>query len=160
MKTRLISLLGALAAASLIAAGCGDDDDSTSTDSEGPALTKAEFREQANAICADGNEEINAEFEAFAEEHGITERDPPSEAQLAEAAEEFVIPSISAQIEEIAALQPPEEEAEAIDTFIDNAESALEEVEEDPGSLGDDDGGPFTEVNEEAETVGLPACGE
>jgi hypothetical protein len=159
LKNRLIALLALLAAAGLLVAGCGDDDEST-TGSGGAALSKAEYVKQANAICAAGSKEIAAEFEAFAKEHGIDEKNPPSKDQIAEAAEEFLIPSIAAQVEEIGELSPPEGEEEPYETFVENAEAALEEGEDDPATFAEDDGGPFAEVNEEAIALDLQACGE
>ena len=160
MKTRLIAICGALATSALLFAGCGDDGDSTtdSSDADSPALTKGQFVKAANQICANGNKEIQAETEAWAEEHGIGEQGP-SEAQAAEAAETIVIPSVSAQVEEIGALTPPEEEAAAVEAFVENAESALADLEDEPSAIAEEPG-PFEDVNAEAKALGLPACGE
>ena len=155
MNLRLIALIGAVMIIALIAAGCGDsDDDDTTTAS----LTKAEFLKQGNAICSAGNREIEADFEAFAKENNL-ENKAPSDAQFEEIAESTLIPSVSKQVEELRALGVPSGEEDQVDTLLDNAEEAVEELEEDPGSLsGNED--PFADVNQEARAYGLTACGE
>lgn len=152
MNTRLLALLAAVAALALIAAGCGDSGDDTTA-----ALTKAQFLKQGNAICTAGNEEINSEFEKFAEENNLSEDKEPTEAQFEEAAEEFLLPSISRQIDEVRALGAPEGEEEAVSTFLENAEAEVEAIEDDPSLLSEDS---FVDVNKEARALGLTACAE
>jgi uncharacterized Zn finger protein len=157
-----IALLAALAAISMIVAGCGGGDDSTdstaSSDSSG--LTKAEFLKQGNAICAKGEKELNEEFEKFAEEENLSENKPPTEAQLAKATEEFFLPIIKEQVEGVAALSPPAGEEQQVDKVVSAAEAAIEEAEEDPGSLANEKEDPFAEANELATEYGLTKCGE
>ena len=117
----------------------------------------AEFVKQGNEICTAGKNEVKAEFEKFAEEHNLSGSKPPSAALLEEAAEQFVIPAIGRQVEGVRALGAPDEEAEAVDTFLDNAEAEVEEIEADPSLL---DAEAFDEVNKEAQELGLTACGE
>ena len=50
-------LLAGLLATGLIAAGCGGDDDDDGGDG-GEALTKEEFLTEGNAICEEGNAEL------------------------------------------------------------------------------------------------------
>jgi hypothetical protein len=159
LNPRLIALIGGLVAVALFVAGCGSSDDDA-TDSA--SLTKAEFVKQGNAICAAGNKEIDAEFEKFAEENGLSENKPPSDAQVEEAAEEFVIPSISNQVDEVAALGAPEGEEEAFETFIENAEAEVERIEDDPSLFASEGDEPevFEDVNKEARALGLTVCGE
>jgi hypothetical protein len=159
---RLIVPLFAVLVIGLVAAGCGSSDDSTTGSTDGgetstASLTKAEFVKQGNAICKVGNEEIDGEFEKFAEENGLNENKEPTEAQFEEAAEEFLLPTITRQVEEIRALGTPEGEGEAIEAFLDNAEAEVEKVEGDPSLLGED---AFNAVNEEARAIGLTVCGE
>jgi hypothetical protein len=152
LKIRLIALVGAVLALALIAAGCGDDDDTSTT-----TLTKAQFVKQGNAICEAGNKEIDSEFEQFADENKIDQSKPPTDAQLEEVAEEFLLPSISKQIDEIRALGAPEGDEDSVNAFLDSAEAEVEEIEGDPGLLAGD---AFTEVNKEARAIGLVACAE
>jgi hypothetical protein len=150
LKIRFIALIGAAFAIVLVAAGCGDDSSTT-------ALTKAEFVQRGNAICKAGNEEIDREFEKFAEDHKLAQNKPPTSAQLEEAAEEFLLPSVSRQIDEVRALGAPEGQEETVEAFLDNAEAEVETIEEDPGKLNED---AFAAVNKEARALGLTACAE
>src|SRR5262245_30219656 len=130
-KAFLVSACG-LAALALVAAGCGSDDDTTATTA---ALTKAQFLKQGNQICSEGNKEINAGFEEFAEENNIPKNKRPSDAQLEEVAETVLIPSVSDQVEGIKELGAPEGEEEQVEEITDAAEEAIEEGEEDPAVL-------------------------
>jgi hypothetical protein len=154
---RLIALLAALVAVALVVAGCGGGDSTTDSTA---SLTKAEFLKQGNAICKEGNDEIESEFEKFAKENNLSKKKAPTEAQLEEAAEQFLIPVVSKQIDGLRALGAPSGEEEKINTLLDNAEAALEEVEEDPSLVSGESNEPFEEVNKEARAVGLTVCGE
>jgi hypothetical protein len=149
-KRALFSICAALALVALIA-GCGSSDDSSSS------LTKAEFVKKGNAICAAGNKEIEDGFEAFAEEHDLSGKQPPSEAESKEVAETVLIPAVSKQVEQIRALGPPDDEAEEV---VDSAEESLEKAEEDPVGFIEGDGAGFAATNKKARAYGLTVCGE
>lgn len=156
---RLIVLLAALAALALVAAGCGDSDDDGTTDS-GPALTKAEFVKQGNAVCAAGNKEIQKGFEEFTEESGLKQNEEPSEAQFEEVADDVLVPAVSKQVEGLRDLGVPEGDEGEVDQLLTNAEDALGEIEDDPSKISGEDGDPFAGVNKEARAYGLTVCGE
>jgi hypothetical protein len=156
---RFIALFASLMVVALIAVGCGSSDDST-TDSTA-SLTKAEFVKQGNAICKEGNAQFDSEFEQLAEEKDLKEDQPPPQAVLDEAAETILVPGISKQIEELRALGTPEGDEGEVEDLLTNAEEALEEAEEDPSVLTEDeDAGPFVQVNQEVREYGLTVCGE
>jgi hypothetical protein len=140
--------------AALVIAGCGSSDDNNTTTA---SISKAEFVKQGNAICESGNEEINKDFEKFAKEKNLKENQQPTDAQFEEAAEEFLLPSVSRQIKEVRALGAPEGEEEAVNTFLDNAEAEVEAIEADPSLLS---GETFKDVNKEGKALGLTACAE
>lgn len=150
--------MGALAvfAAALVVAGCGSGDGGSGTSS----LTKAEFVKQGNAICAEGNKEIEAGFETFAKKHQLSENSPPSKTESKEAGETILIPAISKQLEKIRALGAPSGEEEEVDTLLSRAEKALKEGEEDPAAFIEGELAPFKSVNREARELGLTVCGE
>jgi hypothetical protein len=148
LNKRLLALLAGVLALALVAAGCGSSDDSTTA-----SLTKAEFLKQGNAICDAGNKEINAGFE-----EALPKGKQPSEAELSEAMETVLIPSVTKQVEEIRALGAPEGEEEAIEDFLTGAEEELEKGEEDPASLATD--ASFNKTSQEAEAIGLTSCAE
>jgi hypothetical protein len=147
---RLIAVFAALAAIALIAAGCGSDDSTTDSTA---SLTKAEFVKQGNAICDAGNQEINAGFEK-----ALPKGKEPSKAELDEAMETVLIPSITKQIEEIRALGAPEGEEEAVEDFLVGAEEELEKGEEEPASLATE--ASFKKTSQEAKAIGLTSCAE
>lgn len=133
----------AAAAAALVAGGCGGDD----------ALTKAEFVEQGNKICADAS----AELERQAEETFGGGETPDEAAQLA-FVEDVVLPSVQQQIDDLAALEPPEEDVETVDDIIATAQEAIDAGEEDIEALAAAQEDPFAEANQKAEDYGLTEC--
>ena len=157
MSKPFIALLAALAAISMIVAGCGGSDDSTDSTS---SLTKAEFVKKGNAICAEGNKEIDAGFEEFAKENNLPENKRPSQAQLTEAVEEVVLPAVEGQVESIRDLGLPSEGGEEADEILTAAEEAIEQGEEDPASLASEKADPFAKANKLAREYGLAKCGE
>jgi hypothetical protein len=154
----LMALLATVVALVLIA-GCGGGSDSnTSTDATSSSLTKAEFVKQGNAICAKGSKEINEGFEKFVEENGLSKTKAPSKAVQEKAVRTVLIPRIRKELEDIRALGPPDEEAEAA---LDAAEEALEKGEEEPIQfLKEESAGPFAKANRLAREYGLTKCGE
>jgi hypothetical protein len=155
-----MALFAALAALALVVAGCGSGGDSTgSTEASSSSLTKAEFLEKGNAICAKGNEEIEAGFEEFSKENNLGKK-RPSKAQLEEAIETVLIPKIRKQVEGIAALSPPSGDEAEVEAIVDAAEEALEKGEEDPSSLAGESNGPFVKANKLASKYGLVKCAE
>ena len=169
MPTRIPLILIVALTTALIAAGCGDDDEETTTtatteeSATGPTgATGGEgastgFAQQADDICREGNDEIDAEAQ---ERFGDTQE--PSQDEQLSFAEEVVIPSIQSQVDEISALTPPEGEEDTFDEFISQAQSDLDEIESDPSVLLQQGGGedPFAETNELARELGLTVCGE
>jgi hypothetical protein len=155
-----IALLAALAAISMIVVGCGSSDDSTDSTASSSNLSKAEFIKQGNAICAKGEKEIEEGFEEFAKENNLPENKRPSQAQLAEAIEEVVLPAVKDQVESIRDLGLPKEGGKEADEVLESAEKAIEEGEEDPAVLASEKDDPFAEANKMARDFGLTKCGE
>lgn len=174
MFKRLPALLAAVLALGLIAAGCGGDDDepTTTTTTEaaatgasgasgtsGPANVspeRAELIEQADTICREGDEEIDA---AAKERFGDTQKEPPV-AEQESFIGDVVAPNIQGQLDELRELDPPEEDAEQWNTLLDDLEQALGEVEADPSVVTGGEAGPFEDVNDQAQEFGLKVCGQ
>jgi hypothetical protein len=167
MRKRLPYLLTAALASALIAAGCGDDDDEEPTTgatgvtgaSGAEPISEAEFVSRADEICREGEEAIDTAAEGF---FGTApgQGEPPQEEQL-RFAEEIGIPSIEQQIDDIAALPPPEGQEDLFNEFLDQARADLETVKQDPSLLLSDAGGEtFADTNELAEELGLAQCAE
>jgi hypothetical protein len=169
MTRKLAALLVAILATGLVAAGCGGDDDDETTTVEPTTTTtegatgatgaevsegRAALIEEADAICAQGDEEIDAEAQEL---FGDSNEEPPAGEQEA-FVEDTVIPNIQDQLDQLGELDPPEEDAEEFQAIIDEAQSALDELGEDPGALAGG-GDPFEGVNQRAREFGLTACG-
>jgi hypothetical protein len=150
MKSKLTWIVACALALGLIAAGCGDDDDgnddsgATDTSASTETLTKAEFIEQGNEICRQGNAELQ---KAFQEQQG-----GDSGAELRALVEDTLIPSVQGQIDKIRALGPPDDQVTQV---LDQAEGVLDELEADPAKL---QGDPFGEVNKGLTEAGLTEC--
>jgi hypothetical protein len=119
-------------------------------------LTANQFKKEANAICAEGNEELDALAEQVFGD--LAEDEVPDEATLQEWADAFV-PNIEGQIEDIDALEEPKSLSKKVDKFLAEALRALDVVEDDPSILtGDTD--PFAKTSKLANKVGLAKCAE
>lgn len=157
MNKRLLVLLAGALMGSLLIAGCGgSNDNSTST----TTLSKAQFLKQGNAICAEGNKEIDESFESFAKENHLSPKKAPSGAELKNFSEETLVPTVHRQLNEIKALGLPEgaeEEAEAVFAAV---EEATEEVEANPTVLTEENNEPFAKANKLSRELGLTKCGE
>jgi hypothetical protein len=152
VSKRIIAMLvGALAIA--IVAGCGGGDD----DGDSGSLTKAEFIKQADAICANGDKTISADFEDFAEEKGI--KDEPDKAQQEEAIVEVVAPAVQEQADEIKALGAPDGDEKQIEAMLTAVEEGVEDLEENPSQLTEGKN-PLAKGSKLARDYGLEKCGE
>jgi hypothetical protein len=92
------------AAASLAGAGCGGGEERLST---------AEFRERVNGICTKYDKQVDAVG-------------APSSVEEIPAYVAKVLPIVEREVEEMKAVEPPEEDQETFDAMIDEAEKALE----------------------------------
>lgn len=153
----------AVVALALLAAGCGDDDGDGAgeaeqsgqamTEQNGQALSKEEFIAEANAICAEGDAALG---EAAAERFGDSTEAPPRAEQ-----EDFISGTVAdefeAQRDQIAALTPPEEDQEQIDSMLSALDDLVERARNDPGSVLD--ASEVDEASQLAREYGLTDCG-
>jgi ABC-type Fe3+-hydroxamate transport system substrate-binding protein len=164
-KRFIVVLASALAIASL-AVGCGGGDStagdtSTANDasSDVPALTKAEFIAQGDAICTKTLEKNSANVQAFLSENGLGEGEAPSPEQEEELVSTVILPQFQAVAEELGKLGPPEGEEAEVEEIVTGIEDAVAEGEDDPsGVIGGGD--PFEDVNEKAKELGFKSCAE
>jgi hypothetical protein len=156
LSKRLIVLLAGVVAAAAVVAGCGSSDDSSDT----TALTKQQFVTQADAICKQGNTEIEEGFESFAKENDIPKNQEPSKAQGKELVETVLVPSVETQSEGIHALGVPSGDEDEISAMLDALDEGVEEAEEDPEALFASKSDPFAKPNELARDYGLKVCGQ
>ena len=150
-------MIFALLLAAVALAACGGDDETTSSSTtdttQGTPLDSADFTAQANAICKEGNEEVDAALANLPAD--------ADESDILAAVSDTVLPSIEDQINQIQALGIPEGEVADVDAFIESAQDALAEAEADPSLLVPGEGGtagPFEDVNKQAEALGLTEC--
>jgi hypothetical protein len=141
------ALVGVLALAA-IASGCGSGGDER--------LTKAEFIEQADAICKQANNRIRKEYEAFVKEN--VGQNGVSRAQGTEVGENILLPNVQSQAEEVRELEPPEVDEDQIAAMLDAFEAGVRKGREEPKSLFSADY-PLDEANAMAHKYGLKVCG-
>jgi hypothetical protein len=156
---RARNLFAAVAVAGGLAfAGCGGDDDESTTTSEGAsgasgvlgaaALTEDEFATQGNEICSAGDKDLDAAGQALGEN--------PSQDDLDAYVTDTLVPGIQAQIDAIRALPAPEATSSDVETFLDDAQEQLDQLESDPSLVSDQD--LFADVNAQATELGLTEC--
>ncbi len=141
----------AIAFVVLAVGGCGSDSDSGSSGT----LTKAQFIVRADAICQQTDKRQAARFKTYVKENG----EATSPAGEEEIVKEVGLPEIEAEIEELRELDPPAGEEEKVGTILDQADAALKQAEDDPGSVLQKAGDPFNEVEKLAKEFGFKQCG-
>lgn len=148
-----------LLALALALAGCGGGGGSTESSESTSALSKAEFVKKGNAICASTEKEIEANVEKFTKEQNFSATKPPSEKQIAELAEQVLVPKVRQQLDEIRALGTPSGDEGEVEAILAAAEEALRETEANPSVFGKGGVGPFAKVNKLSREYGLTVCG-
>jgi hypothetical protein len=138
-----LALLALCVAAAI--AGCGGDDD------DDGALTKAEFVDQANAICKDANAQIDAAAKDLPQD--------ASKAELEQFATETLLPNVQGQIDDVGALEPPSEDQDQITEFLDSAQAEVDRLEKDPLIIFSDEQ-TFEETNKLGRAYGLTECSD
>ncbi len=159
MSKRILIFVVPILAVGLIAAGCGGDDDettssTTSTTTGASGATGAtgaggdsDVVAQVNALCKSTDKDINA---AFRDNLGSGE---PSPDEL-DAAAKAVAPVINDALDQMRAVDGAEDD-EGVSAFIDAAQSDVDKLESDPTSLGPDS---FAAADKAAEEAGLTDC--
>ncbi len=143
--SRILALLLALTASVALAA-CGGDDGSD-------APTKSEFIAEADAICAQGDEEIQkAGEEQFGDE-------APNREDLVAFAEDTVIPNIEQQATDLRELTPPEGDEKTIESLLDSLDDGVSELADDPAAAVESQQNPLVDANEQAREYSLTSCG-
>jgi hypothetical protein len=159
MKRKLVSVMpvGVLLFAGLAVAGCGSSSSTTSTTTTTAAISKAEFVAKGNAICVAGEKAQEARFEAFAKQHGISEKKEPTKAQQKELAEAVLIPNIQSQINAVKALGAPSGEEQQVSSALEASQQALDKVKANP-ELAFSKQSPFAAAGKQLHALGLTKC--
>ena len=163
MKHRSLSLALLALAAGLVIGGCGDDDDETtsgttatettdSTDAGDEAPTKTDFIKEADAICVDADEALaEVALEQYPE-------GPPTGDDAVAFAEDVFIPNLQGQHDDLAALTPPEGEEDAFADLLEQLQTGIDEVADDPESFVETDA--LEDASVAASDFGLRSCGQ
>jgi hypothetical protein len=144
MRSSLYGGLLMVAVLGLVALGCGGGDDN---------LTKAQFIQQADAICKKGNKQIDAEAEKI-----FTTKEQPSKAQLEQFSSETLIPNIQGQVDDVRALDEPSEDEDQVNAFLDSAQSELDKGKQNPLYMTTDQS--FSKTNKMGQQYGFKVCSQ
>jgi hypothetical protein len=144
MRSRLSGglLLMAVLSAGIVAVGCGGGDDN---------LTKAQFIDQADAICKKGNQRINAGAKEV-----FTSKQEPSKAGRKTFATETLIPDIQGQVDDVRALNEPSADEDQVNAFLDSAQAELDKGKNDPLYMTSDKS--FSGTNKLGKQYGFKVC--
>ncbi len=126
----------------LVLAGCGEDDQ---------RLTAAEFRDQANAICAQGSQDIG---EAAGSVFG-SEAPAPEDLQ---SALDAIVSISNRQLDDVEALAAPSDLEDDVADFVAEGRSATDTAEAQGLAFFETDDDPWARTGELATGLGLDAC--
>ena len=120
-------------------------------------LSKSEYLDEINSICADANEEIATIFEeAFAD---LPEDELPDPEEFAEVIQEEIVPVFEDALDEAEDVNGPRSTERKVKRLIDDYRDVVSDIEDDPEILlGDED--PFEEADEGAADLGLDECAQ
>lgn len=151
MKVTRVAIvaLASLAVGAVAVAGCGGDDETSSTTA---AISKEDFLTQGNQICAEGNKKFDEGLKQLQGEGG----NEPSEADIEQFATDSAVPIIQEQIDQLRALGIPSGDEDQVNAFLDSAQSDNDKLEADPSLLTSN---LFADTNKLAHQYGLTECG-
>ena len=152
MMRRPLVLLACVLAIAPVAAGCGSSKKSESSQT----ITKAAFLKKGNAICAQGNRDINAGGKRL---FGTNRTKKPSTKQLKAFATTVLLPSVESQVNGIRALGAPKGDEATVKAILDAADEGVAAGKKDPLSLTKEGADPFAKANRLARAYGLKVCG-
>jgi hypothetical protein len=154
-RRRGVAGIAATLAVGLAAAGCGSSSSHTTSAATQPALTKAQFIAQANAICTQGNQKSAAAQKALEKVLG---NHAPTQAQIVAYVNGVVAPLIQSQIDQIKALGMPSGDRAALTNMLNLAQTDLNAVKSNPAGLLASKQNPFHNFAQLAHSYGLTAC--
>ncbi len=154
MQKTTINFLLVVLLLALALGGCGGSDDNVGDE----PLTKAQFIERADAICAGTDKTQKSALRIFFQKH--------PKATASKAVEEEVVvvvglPPVRTEVKELAALSPPKGDEQKIQTFIQEIEEAVKKGEADPSTMIQGkrgSGGPFAVAGKLAREYGMKTC--
>lgn len=126
-------------------AACGGNDDNKKE-----AISKSAFIEQANSRCAELNAAVATAEAALGSE--------PTEAAATAYIADVIVPQLSATVSDIRNLGFPKGDEALLDGMMDETETILAELKQDPASALTMADSPFTAVNARLADYGLTVC--
>lgn len=131
----------------LSASSCGDDNSER--------LTQEEYLAEANAICANANEEL----QVLADDALASD----DRAAVVAFVRDTALPNLRGQVDDVRALNGPEELQADVEEILDDADTVLDAVEEQGEGLESDEalagvGDAFDDVNPRLQALGLADC--
>jgi ABC-type lipoprotein release transport system permease subunit len=142
-----VLLLGSVLAVGLIGAGCGGGDDDSDTTT---SLTKADWIAKADAICQQGNQEIN---QAAEQQFG---NQKPTAAAVQQFATGTALPNTQTQVDKIRALGAPSGDEDQVNEILNTVQADIDKAK----SAGDIEDSTFADGNALAKQYGLKVCGQ
>jgi hypothetical protein len=146
----------------LVVAGCGSSSSSSSSSSTSsmataPALTKAAYVKQGNAICKASQAKRQADFAAYAKAHHLNTNSAPTKAQVTQVATTILIPSIQSTITAVKALVPPSSDQARVTAMLAASQQDLDRGKQNPAQLLTS-GGQFVHSGKLLHAYGLTSC--
>jgi hypothetical protein len=147
-----MAMLVGVAALAVLVVGCGGGDDSSSEET----LTKAQYVNEATAICSQGGKETAKELSVYLKKNNLAQ---PNEAQAGKAIEVVVLPAFRSQVEELSELQAPEGDEAQIESMLQSLETGLDDGADDPENFFKQADSEFAKGVEMANKYGIEGCG-
>lgn len=162
----------ATAFALLLAAGCGDSDDSATGSSDGGgsteeitvetgSLSKAAFIKKVEPICRKASERFQTQLQAVFEESGDNPRKPTEITAEQEYYETDFAETYENLIDEISALGAPQGDEQEIAAYLEAVQKGIDEAAEDPEAFNQaflEAQGSFKETPKLTKAYGLNGC--
>jgi hypothetical protein len=125
LTLRSKSLLVLALALGTVVSGCGGgSDEEENTTISTSSISKAEFIEQANAICKPGKAKLLSEILAYQKKH----LNEASVKVVPNAARKVMKPALQAEVEEIRGLGAPQGDAQEIEKFFTSLLKGVDEI--------------------------------
>jgi hypothetical protein len=151
MKRSALLLPAVALALSLTAAGCGGSDSDSSDGGDAPAsISKADFTEQANAICSDASDELQTA--------GADLTDQSTQDEVVAFVTDTAVPNFQDQHDAIADLGAPDGAEDDVDALLTALQDGIDAIKADPESFVSGDATPFEDANAAASELGLTDC--
>jgi ABC-type lipoprotein release transport system permease subunit len=148
MRIKATMLLAAAIAVAGIVAGCGGGDDSSDTTTT--SLTKAAWITKADAICQQGNQEIE---QAAKQQFG---NQKPTTAEVRDFGTGTALPNTQTQVDKIRALGAPSGDEDQVNKILDTVQADIDKAK----AAGDVEDTTFADGNALAKQYGLKVCGQ